>query len=41
MIQFTVVYNFKKRLRQDGTAGICIRAYQDAKRKYFTTGILV
>ncbi|BDS10614.1 site-specific integrase [Aureispira anguillae] len=39
MIQFVVVYNFKNKLRKDGTALVQIRAYLNAKRKYFSTGI--
>ena len=37
MIQFVVVYNFKK--KKDGTTLVQIRAYLEGKRKYFSTGI--
>ncbi|WMX12388.1 site-specific integrase [Aureispira sp. CCB-E] len=39
MIQFVVVYNFKNKLKKDGTALVQIRAYLEGKRKYFSTGI--
>lgn len=41
MIQLSLVYNFKKRLRKDGRSFVYIRAYQDGKRKYFSTKILL
>ena len=41
MIQFTIVFNDKKRLKKDGTASITIRAYYDTKRKYIPTGLYI
>mgnify|MGYP002623900940 CR=1 FL=1 len=41
MIQFSIVYNYKKRLRKNGTAEVQIRAYQNGKAKYFSTGIFL
>ncbi|BDS12310.1 site-specific integrase [Aureispira anguillae] len=41
MIQFTIIFNFKKKLRKDGTALVQIRAYYKRKRKYFSTGVYV
>ncbi len=41
MIQFSLKYNFKKKLRKDGTAVIHIIAYLDRKRKYISTKIHV
>lgn len=41
MIQFTISFNEKKRLRKDGTAPIVIRAYENRRRKYISTGLFV
>lgn len=41
MIQFSVVYNYKNKLRKNGTGLIQIRAYSKGKCKYFTTNIYV
>lgn len=41
MIQFTLIHNFKKKLRKDGTAIINLKAYLDGKRKYISTKIYV
>lgn len=41
MIQFSVVYNYKKRLKKNGTAPVHIRAYQDGKCKLFATGVFL
>ena len=41
MIQFTLIHNFKKKLRKDGTAIINLKAYLNGKRKYISTPIYV
>lgn len=41
MIQFSVVFNYKNRLRKNGTGLIQIRAYQDGKCRFFSTNIYV
>ncbi|WP_052596558.1 site-specific integrase [Aureispira sp. CCB-QB1] len=39
MIQFSFVYNRKKKLRKDGTGLVQIKAYMAGKNKYITTNI--
>jgi len=41
MIQFRLVYNVKKKILQNGTALIQIRAYQNPKRRYISTGLYI
>lgn len=41
MIQFSVVYNYKNKLRKNGTGLIQIRAYSKGKCNYFSTNIYV
>jgi len=39
MIQFSFLYNRKKKLRKDGTGLVQIKAYMAGKNKYISTGI--
>ncbi|WP_052600072.1 site-specific integrase [Aureispira sp. CCB-QB1] len=41
MIQFSVVHNYKNKLRKNGTGLIQIRAYTKGQCKFFSTGIYV
>lgn len=43
MIRLAIIYNYNrnKRLRKDGTAAVLIRAYHDARHKFFKTGVYV
>jgi site-specific recombinase XerD len=41
MIQFRLIYNVKKKTLQNGMALIQIRAYQNPKRRYISTGLYI
>ncbi len=41
MIQFTVVHNYKNKLRKNGTGLVQIRAYIKGNCKFFSTGIYI
>lgn len=41
MIQFTVVYNYKNKLRKNGTGLVQLRAYSKGQCRYFSTNIYV
>ncbi|MCI4649776.1 phage integrase SAM-like domain-containing protein [Phaeodactylibacter sp.] len=43
MIRLAIIFNYNrnKRLRKDGTAAVLIRAYHDARHKFFKTGVYV